>query len=179
MALKFSVLTLLLFLSLYVSFAHGQCQRSISEAPAISGLKIGMSSDEVQLLLGSNTKIKPFKSGTGTIYLSFAEQAPPENLRDIGTLWVRLFENRVYQVEAFYSDTAKTERIESFLGELSTTYQISPAAWQVKNNYATLDCGEFLIKADVVLNRHLEVTDKALKAEFEKKRSEDKAKKKS
>jgi hypothetical protein len=146
------------------SLAQEPCNRAVAEAPAISGLKLGMSFGEVQQLLGFVSKIKPPKSGDGTIYLSFAEQAPPESLRGVGTLWLRLFENRVYQIEAFYSDAAGDDNVQEFTGMLSKNFQLPKTAWVIKNNFATLDCGEFVIKADTFLNAHVEITDKARKA---------------
>src|SRR5690349_3202916 len=94
---------IVLLVSVY-TFSQESCNRPVSEAPAISGLTVGMSFEQVQQALGSVLKTKPLKNVEGTIYLSFAEQSPPKSLRNIGTLWLRLFENRVYQVEVFYSD---------------------------------------------------------------------------
>src|SRR3954471_14342998 len=94
--------------------AQEGCNRTVSDAPPISGLKVGMSFEEVERALGTVAKIKPFKNGEGTIYLSFAEQTPPASLSGIGTLWLRLYKNRVYQLEVFYSGTKEGESISNF-----------------------------------------------------------------
>lgn len=123
-----------------------------------------------------NIKVKPSKTGEGTVFESFAEQKAPEKLSDINAFWLRLANNKVYQIEVFYR--ADHERVEDLIDRLSKQFKLPRDAWKTKNGYAWLDCGEFLLTADTLLNSHVELTDSRAKAEFDKKLAEQKSKKK-
>jgi hypothetical protein len=159
-------------------FAQLQCALPVAEAPGISGFKLGMSYADVQQALATAIKVKPSKTGDGTVFESFAEQPAPQDLSGINAFWLRLANNKVYQVEVAYSDASGPERIEDLTARLSAQFKLPVDAWKIKNNLARLDCGEFVLTTDTILNPHVELTDTAAKAEFDKKQSAAKTPKK-
>src|SRR3954466_11776790 len=171
------MLTKLIFISVVAGacsfpiLAQLQCAMTVAEAPSISGFKLGMSFTDIQQTLAPAIKVKPSKTGEGTVFESFAEQAAPQQLSGINAFWLRLANNKVYQVEVAYSDASGRERIEDLTARLSAQFKLPVDAWKIKNNLARLDCGEFVLTADTILNPHVELTDTAAKAEFDKKRA--------
>jgi hypothetical protein len=151
--------------------AQLQCAMTVAEAPSISAFKLGMSFSDVQQTLAPAIKVKPSKTGDGTVFESFAEQPAPQDLSGINAFWLRLANNKVYQVEVAYSDASGPERIEDLTARLSAQFRLPVNAWKIKNNLARLDCGEFVLTADTILNPHIELTDTASKAEFDKKQA--------
>ena len=148
------------------------CKKTLSEAPAVYGLRLGMSFDEVRPVLGA--KVKPPKTGEGSFFLDFNEVAPPDNLKGIRVAYLRFFAGNLYQIEFFYDDKDNPTKLDEFTGQLSTDLNLSGVPWQVKNGLAQIDCGDFVLTADTVLNRHLELTDDAAQAEFKKKKKKSK-----
>jgi hypothetical protein len=157
--------------------AQLRCDLTIANAPNLSGFRLGMSFADVQAALAPNIKVKPSKTGEGTVFESFAEQKPPGKLSDLNAFWLRLDNNKIYQIEVFYSGSGHL-RIDDLIDRLSKQFKLPRDAWKTKNDYAWLDCGEFLLTADTLLNSHVELTDSRAKAEFDKKLAEQKSKKK-
>jgi hypothetical protein len=149
----------------------------LSEAPAIFGLRLGLSFEGVQAALPT-IKIKPKKNGEGSFFQNFVEQPAPPNLAGVRALFLRFFNNKVYQIEIFYDDKDRAIKLEDFTNQLSTDLNMPTEAWTIKNGQAKIDCGDFLVTADTVLNRHIELTDDAARAEFMKKQQKEKGAKK-
>ena len=167
---------LLTALLLVLSAAAQQqpCGKTLSEAPAIHGLRLGMTFEEFYSALGQDMKMKPPKTGEGSFFLDFNELPPPNNFKGVKAAYVRFFNNKVYQIEIFYDDKDQVTKLEDFTNRLSTDLNLSATAWKIKNAHAEIDCGDFVLTADVVLNRHIELTDDAALTEFKKKKQQEK-----
>ena len=177
MLAKFS-LTFAALLVLFVSANSQQpCKKSIAEAPAIFGLRLGMSFDEVQSALGPAIKMKPKKNGEGGFFENFIDAPAPSNLAGLKALFIRFYNSKVYRIEIFYDDKDQTTRLDDFTKQLADL-GLPADAWTIKHDRAEMDCGDFVIKADTFLNRHLELTDDAASTEFDKKQQQAKAAKK-
>jgi len=164
----------LFFVLAFVVPATGQqpCPLTAADAPAISGFRLGMSYADVQQVLGPSIKVKPAKTGEGTVFESFAEAPAPERLSGVQAFWLRFANNRVYQIEVFYADGARKQRIEDLTAHLSKEFKLPPEEWKIKNNLARIECGEVLLTADTILNPHVELTDTIAKSEFDKKQAD-------
>jgi len=148
------------------------CPLTAATAPAILGFTLGMSYTDVQQVLGPSIKVKPAKSGEGTVFESFAEASAPDRLSGVQAFWLRFANNRVYQVEIFYTDNARPKRIEDLTARLSNELKLPSAEWKIKNTLARFECGEVLLTADTILNPHVELTDTTAKSEFDKKQAD-------
>ena len=164
----------LFFVLAFAVPAIGQqpCSLTASAAPAVSGFRLGMSYADIQQVLGPSIKVKPAKTGEGTVFESFAEAPAPQRLSGIQAFWLRLANNRVYQIEIFYADSARSQRIEDLTARLSNEFKLPSSEWKIKNNLARFECGDVLLTADIILNPHVELTDTTAKSEFDKKQAE-------
>jgi hypothetical protein len=164
----------LIILLAFVVSASGQqpCSLTAATSPAISGFRLGMSYADVQQVLGPSIKVKPAKTGEGTVFESFAEAPAPERLSGVQAFWLRFANNRVYQIEVFYAGSASKQPIEDLTAHLSKEFKLPAEEWKIKNNLARIECGEVLLTADTILNPHVELTDTTAKSEFDKKQAD-------
>jgi hypothetical protein len=153
------------------------CRKALNEAPAIYGLKLGMSFEEVRPVFGE-AKVKPKKTGEGSYFLDFNELPPPERLKGVRVAYLRFFDSKLYQIEIFYDDKDQATKLEDFTNQLSTDLNLPSTSWKIKNGLAEINCGDFVLTADTVLNRHIELTDDAALTEFKKKKQQKKESKK-
>jgi hypothetical protein len=154
------------------------CRKTLQEAPAIFGLKLGMTFDQMQAVLGTAFKFKPKKTGEGSYFQNFIDRPSPPNLPGIRAIYLRFFDHKLYQIEIFYEDKGKEIGLADLLARLSSDAGIAASDWSVNGRKAEINCGEFVIQADVPLNPRLQITDPAAEAEFTKKLKEQKQSKK-
>jgi len=166
-----------ILLNLAVS-AQEPCNKSLNEAPPLFGLRLGMSFAEAQAVLGRGIKLPRKKSGEGSFFQNFIDQPAPGNLTGVRALFLRLFNHRIYQIEIFYEDGGQSVKLEDFINRLSATLPLPASAWTFEKGQAIMDCGSFTARADTILNPHVELTDNAASAEFQKKREDGRKKKK-
>jgi len=178
MLVKASLLIVSLLTLTGLAKSQEACQKTLAESPSISGLKLGMSFQDLQATIGSSIKIKPTKSGEGTIFENFFDHSAPSSLAGVRALYVRFFNNRTYQIEVFYEEKAGITKIEDLTAHMSQEFDLPPMAWTAKNGIATMKCGGFSLSADKVLNPHIELTDDAELAAFNEKRRREKTQKK-
>ena len=151
-----------------------QCTKTLAEGPSILGLRLGMSYQDLATVFGPSIKIKPAKSGEGSVFQSFAEQPAPNTLAGVRALYVRLLDNKAYQIEIFYDEQAGAT-LEDFTSRLSQEFNVPPGAWTTKHGAAMMKCNGFTLHADVVLNPRIEVTDEIALAAFKEKKRQEKS----
>ena len=156
--------------------AQPPCGRSIAESPSLAGFRLGMSIDETQAALGSKYKIPKKKTGEGSYFEDFAKAPAVGDLSGVHALFLRFFNFKLYQIEIFYEDPAKPKKLEEFTQSLSSNLDLPPDAWHFKNQRAEINCGDFAVTADTLLNPHVELTDDAAYKQFQEKQQEDKKK---
>jgi hypothetical protein len=125
-----------------------------------------MSYQDVQKIIPVFAGMIYFEDG-GTVFESFADRPPPKTLTGLTALYLRFFNDRLFQIEVFYEDKTGSTKLKDFTTRLSADLGLDSAAWSIKYDRASLNCGEFLLTADTVLNPHAELTDIAAKAEFD------------
>ena len=154
------------------------CSKSLGEAPALAGFRLGMSIEQTQTALGSRYKIPKKKTGEGSFFQNFEGEQPPADLSGVHALFLRYFDFKLYQIELFYEDAAKPNKLDELTQTLATDLALPPAAWTVQRGKATMNCGDFFLTADTLLNPHVELTDDALSKAFQAKQDEAKKKNK-
>jgi hypothetical protein len=137
-----------------------------------------MSIEQTQESLGRRYKIPKKKTGEGSFFQNFEGEQPPADLSGVHALFLGYFDFKLYQIELFYEDTAKPSKLDDFTQTLSTDLALPPAAWTVERGKATMNCGDFILTADTLLNPHVELTDDALSKAFQAKQDESKKKNK-
>jgi hypothetical protein len=152
------------------------CSRGLTNAPALFGFRLGMSFDDVRSILGPTIKFwkKPPKNGEGIFFQNFIEEPPSNTLSGVRALYLRFFNNKLYQVEIFYEDKDRPTKLSDFTNRLSRQIDLPTDSWSIKNGQAAINCGDFMLTADTILNRHVELTDDAADQAFKKERQKQK-----
>lgn len=162
-----------------VTPAQQPCSRSLGEAPALAGFRLGMSIEDTQAVLGSRFKIPKKKTGEGSFFQNFEGEQPPASLSGVHALFLRFFDFKLFQIEIFYEDAAKPNRLHDLTQTLSTDLSVPPTAWTMEKGKATIDCGDFTLTADTILNPHAELTDDVAYEAFKAKHKGEKKRNKS
>ena len=160
---------MLLFFSVTVA-AQEKCDAE--SAPALQNLRLGMSPADVRGVLGQNLKIKIKLKGQQTFFENFIKKPAPDSLSNIRAIYLRFFDGRLYQIEFFYEEESKWRTLEELVSDLSAKHGFPAAAWEIQYGIAEINCGEFSIIADYVLNPRIQITDEAVRAKVEELRSE-------
>src|SRR3954449_12205917 len=84
-----------------------RCQKAVNEAPAIFKLKLGMTFEQMQSILGPAFKFKPKKSGEGSYFANFIDRPSANSLDGVRAAYLRFFDRKLYQIEIFYEDNGK------------------------------------------------------------------------
>lgn len=152
---------------LLVSSASAQtenCNLPMTDAPALLGLRLGMSPPEVKSVFGGKLKIKVKKEGT--FFQNYIDKKPPSFLPNVRAVYLRFFDAKLYQIEIFYKPQTERQTLTEFVGRLDTKLNL-PNLWTSEYGVAQLNCGTFSIIADNVLNPRVQLTDEAIRARFE------------
>lgn len=141
------------------------CRLTLSDAPALRGFRLGMSPAEARRVSGGKLKIKIKREGSFFGY--FIKDRPPTFLSDVRALYLRFFDGKLFQIEIFYQPSATAQTLDEFIAQTSSQMNLLPNLWMRKQNRAVIDCTEFSIVADSVLNPRVELTDEAARILFD------------
>ena len=150
--------------------AQEKCGLNLADAPAIKNLRLGMSPPEASAALGGALKIKNISGGDYRFFQNYIKDAPPAALAGVRAVYLRFFDNKLYQIEIFYQERSKDKSLENFLAELSANFNLPPSLWKIEYGQARIECGGFSMTADDVLNPRLQLTDEAIRAKVTEKR---------
>lgn len=169
-----SIFPLVLLLMLFAADVAAQidCPASLRAAPALFNLKLGMTPEQARNAVGKSLKIKNKQSGQYTFFQSFIKNTPPAALPGVRAIYLRFFDGRLYQIEIFHEQALRRQPLEIFIANLSGRLNFPVSAWQIEYGIAEINCGEFSIVADDVLNPRVQLTDEIVRAAVEKSRKE-------
>lgn len=156
-----------LIIFLFVSNASAQlqnCNLPITDAPNLLGLRLGMSPKEAKNVFGGKLKIKVKKEGT--FFQNYIDKKPPSFLPNVRAVYLRFFEAKLYQIEVFYNPQTERKTLAEFVERLDKKLNI-PNLWTSEYGIATLNCNDFSIIADNVLNPRVQLTDEVIRTRFE------------
>lgn len=166
--LEFVKIFFLLFFCLFSAAtfnAQEKCDLTLQDAPIVFDLSLEMTPQQTQSVFGKNLKIKVKKEGS--FFQNFIDKRPPAFLAKVRALYLRFFNRKLYQTEIFYESEEGKENLDEFVADLSVKLKLPTKYWKRENGKYLMDCAEFSLVADNVLNPRIELTDKAVKAEFE------------
>jgi hypothetical protein len=142
------------------------CDLKSNEAPALFNLRLGMSPEDVQSVFGRDVKIKIKKNGNKVFFQNFIEKPAPPVLSGVRALYLRFFDRRLYAIEIFYEDKPEIKTVEDFTRYLSATLNF-PNFWRAEHGKQTINCADFSVIADKILNPRAQLIDNATNAKAE------------
>lgn len=160
-----SVLFLWLFFASFCigSAAQEICNLETKDLPAFYNLKLGMTGAEARAAFGKDLKIKIKKKGLHVFFQNFIEKPAPQSLNGVRALYLRFFNNQLFQIEIFYENKPEWKTLEDFKSYLKTILNL-PDAWRDLRGRQTIICFDFSVFADKVLNPRVEITDETTRA---------------
>jgi hypothetical protein len=169
-------IVLIFFLLIFSASVAAQetCVIPSKTALALHNLRLEMSPEQVQSVIGRELKIKIKKKGERTFFQNFIDkQRPPQTLPNVRALYLRFFDGRLYQIEIFYENGNDWNTLESFARHLSASFNLPVANWQTEKGRSEIKCAEVSLVADYVLNPRVEITDETVRAQIELLRKKD------
>lgn len=154
------------FLLLAPCTAQEPCNLKLNESPAIQGLRLEMSPEEVRSVLGLKVKVSK-KTGAGVFFQNFIKDAPPASLSGVRAIYLRFFSRKLYQIEVFYENRADWQTLDAFIVSVAGNTNLAAFEWQSVKGRRQITCDGFTMAADNVLNPRIELTDVAAKERFE------------
>lgn len=159
---------ILLFLCLSAGCAAQEvCALDSKTAPVLLNLKLQMSPEQVQNVLGRDLKIKIKGGGERTFFQNFIEKKAPPGLPGVRALYLRFFDRKLYQIELFYENRSDWQTLENFTAYVSANLNLPASSWQTAKGRSEIKCAAVSLVADNVLNPRIEVTDETIRAQIE------------
>jgi hypothetical protein len=165
--MKTFVLILLLFCWLPCA-AQENCDLSDT---SLLGLKLGMSPEQARNVFGKDLKVKVKNKGQRTFFQNFINKPAPNSLNGVRAIYLRFFDGGLYQIEIFYENRSDWQTLENFIGNFPAKTNLP--AWKIENGKAKINCAEFSIVADRVLNPRIELTNETIRAQIDASREKD------
>lgn len=152
------------------------CDLNLQSAPSLFNLRLGMTQQDVRAVFGKQIKLKPKKNGTRTFFENFIKKPSPQILPGVRAIYLRFFQNRLYQIEIFFEETNQKQTLDEFKNDLAARLNL-PDAWQNVRGKDEIKCSGFTVAALKTLNPKVELTDDARLAAFEDEQEQQRNKK--
>ncbi len=166
----FSIVLILIFTAFVA--AQENCLLTAENAPSLFNLKLGNTPEQAKIILDGKFKIKNKRKGEYTFFQNFIKENSPLFINEIRAFYLRFFDGKLYQIEFFYEPNNRFGTLEDFVNFQTLNLNLPPSFWKIEYGIAKIDCGGFTIQADSALNPRIEITDEAIRAEVEAKRSD-------
>ncbi len=161
---------LTVFLLILTASIAAQEKCDLQNAPALLDLNLRMTTEQARNRNGRKLKIKNEGDGEYIFFQNYIDKSAKGNLRGLKAVYLRFFENRLYQIELFYKDDYKWRDLSEFIGDYSRQNNFPPDFWEIEFGYAKAECENFSLKADYILNPHIQLTDDEIFREVQAKR---------
>jgi hypothetical protein len=171
-----TAIIVILLLSVAIS-AQEKCDLTIRDAPRLLKLTLGMSSTEVNKAFGRDLKVKVKPKGQRSFFRNYIKKSARGSLQGIRALFLRFHNGLLYQIELFYNDDYNSSDLTTFINKYSAKNNFPVSLWRIKHGYAKVKCNGFSLKADSILNPHIEMTDEATYGRIETEKKEKKTQK--
>lgn len=156
--------------------AFGQLVCDQAGAPALRGLRLGQTKEEIKQIIGEMPATEYENKFMPSSYL--LKKNP--DFADVDRLTITFFENKAGKIFVDYDNSIKWRNAAEFLLVLSEKLDLPPAAWNIEENRteARLVCRDFVLLIDSAA-ASVELTDKrAARDEITVDRTKDSEKKK-
>lgn len=133
-----------------------RCSMKIEAAPPVRGVKLAMTRQDIQTLLGRpNVEINDEWSYN-------PRMRPAPGLEGIMVLNLRFYENRVSEISVSYDSSVIWTSGQEFAKAISDNLKLPYGAWNFQrflDSRAAMDCGEFTVEADSSVWGRLKLKD--------------------
>lgn len=170
--MKFSILIFLLLNCIAQIPAQEKCD--LQNAPALLDLNLKMTTEQARNTNGRKLKIKNENEGEYVFFENYIDKKNKGNLRGLKAIYLRFYENKLYQIELFYKTEYKWRDLSEFIGDYSAQNSFPINLWEIEYGYAKANCNDFSLKADYILNPHIQLTDEEIFKQVQAKREAEK-----
>jgi hypothetical protein len=154
------------------------CALALAQAPAVRGIKFGMTRDEIENLLGirfiGNT-LSTEDSEIGLSNLGFYRvlvNKYPRQLDGVEAIQLRLFQNKLYSFSLSFERSNNWNNTEQFASFLSENLNL-PNNWETAgSSVARMNCRGFRVEANSYFLPEVSLTNLMMLQETETKRKE-------
>ncbi len=168
--MKIFIITISILFFTTNTFAQEVCDLTLEQSPTLQNLKLGISPIKASNILGIKVKVKP--EGQRSFFKNYIKKKAKGNLVGIRALFIRFYDNKIYQIEIFYEKDYRWQDLETFLSDYSTNNNFQENLWQTEHGYSKANCQGFSLDADYVLNPHIQLTNDAIAKIVEQIRAE-------
>ncbi len=155
--MKIFFITIAIFLFASTALTQEKCELTLTEAPNLHNLRLGMSASEAGRAVGLSVKVKP--DGQRTYFRNYIKSRAKGKLAGVRAIFLRFFDGRLYQIELFYEEGYRWQNLENLVEDYSAANNFSREFWRIEHGYAEADCGGFSLEADFILNPHIQITN--------------------
>lgn len=136
-----------------------ECALGVDAAPALRGLRLGMSPAEAGRATGLGVGVG--KDGSGTYFKNYIKRRAKGRMRGTRAVYLRFYKNRLFEIEFFLEPEEGRPTLAGFVREYSDRHGLDPDIWRIEHGYAGAVCAGFTLEADQILNPHIQLTDTA------------------
>lgn len=154
------------------------CTLALSQAPAVRGIKFGMTRDEIENLLGIRFVGNTLSTEDGEIGLSnvgfyrVMVNKYPQQIEGVEAIQLRLFQNKVYSFSLSFERSNNWSNTEQFTSFLSENLNL-PKNWETAgSSVARMNCQGFRVEANSYFLPEISITNVTMLQEIETKRKE-------
>lgn len=135
---------------------------NLQSSPGLLDLNLKMTTEQARNANNRRLKVKNKDDGEYTFFENYIDSSAKGNLRGLKAVYLRFFDDRLFQIELFYKDDYKWRNLSEFLNDYSARNNFPAKFWTIEYGYAKADCENFLLEADFILNPHIQLTDKEI-----------------
>ncbi len=128
--------------------------------PTLLNLRLGATPLEVKNYFGKTVKFKAENKGDVTFFQNYITKPAPEILRGVRAFYLRFLDGRLYQIEVFYEDRADWRTLDAFAESFAASSNFDRVLWQTNRKNLSIECADFTLVADKILNPRLQLTDR-------------------
>lgn len=149
----------------FAGTVYAECKLQLPDSPSLANIRLGMTVDQANAALGGKPKLKS-KGERRTNYFRFKQGKAKGPISGAKAFWVRFYQGRVYSVEIFYHSGYGD--LEGLIETYASRNGFDVSLFETKHGYSRAKCDGFSVKADLILNPHLELIDTNIKELLDK-----------
>jgi hypothetical protein len=176
---KLSIIIALLFTFAVLAPAQeNRCVLKLSQLKQPSelyGLRIGMTLDQVKLLVPSLQPGRQDNLGFASTSFSpdFNPQIDKATYAGVRTISLDFLDNKLFAVWIGFNNSYKWKTLDEFVPGMSSALGFPSRAWEVVSSKPAIECNDFKVEASMIGGGpSIRITDQTAKAVWEQRRAE-------
>jgi hypothetical protein len=174
----FTILALLFTFAVVVPAQENRCElklAQIKQPPELYGLRVGMTFEQVKLLVPSLLPGRPNNLGFATTSFSpdFNPQIDKTTYAGVRTISLDFIDNKLFAIWIGFNNSYKWKSLEEFVPGMSSALGFPAGVWKVDSAKPTIECHDFEVAASMIGGGpSIRITDQTAKALWEQRRAE-------